>query len=99
MKVPNVECARSVRNCCIDAMDALDEALREVEEHLSGEESQGLRLAIGRSMDVILTEMVNPVLRDFPELEEDEERWGDIAIEQARRRVAETTKRSLSPRG
>jgi hypothetical protein len=92
MKVPNVECARAVRDGCIDAMDALNEVLK-IEKQLSAEERRGLRRALAGAADVILTELVNPALRDFPDLEEDEERWGEIAIEHARRRVAESANR------
>jgi hypothetical protein len=60
-------------------------------------ERRGVRRALSRAVDAILTEMVNPVLRDFPELEEAEDCWGEIAIEQARRRVAHSPNRPPSP--
>jgi hypothetical protein len=93
MKVPNVECARAVRDCGIDAMDALNEILHRVEEQLPPEDRRILRRTIAGAADAILTELVNPVLRDFPELDEDEDKWGAIAIEQARRRVVESDDR------
>jgi hypothetical protein len=74
-------------------MDALNEVLYKIEKQLSAEERWALRRAIAGAADVILTELVNPVLRDFPELEEDEAKWGEIAIEQARRRVADSASR------
>jgi hypothetical protein len=78
-------------------MDALNEVLCEIEAQLPADERRDLRRAVARAMDAILTEMVNPVLRDFPELDEPEERWGEIAIEQAQRRMARSSSRTAGP--
>lgn len=87
MKFPTIDCARLVRDAGIDAMDALNTALVEATPHLSVSDERDLRHAIATTMSVILDNVVNPVLRAYPELDVDEDSWGDIAMEKARRRA------------
>ena len=79
--------AEAVRDGGIDAMDALNSILEDVDGKLSPENAKILRKAIALSMDAIITHLVNPAIRAHPDLEQDEDTWGDIALARARRRV------------
>ena len=91
MKLATVEAARVVRDASIEAMDALNSVVVEVAPLLSEAGSKDLRLAVARSMTAILDNLVNPVLEEYPELEVDEDTWGDIAAGRARARLTATT--------
>ncbi len=80
--------AETIRAGATDAMDALDWMLSELGPTLDEEQAQELRLAVGRSMDAINTQLTNPVIRQYPSLGDDWETWGELAIEQATRRIA-----------
>ncbi len=91
MKFGTVEAARVVRDASIEAMDALNSVVVEVAPLLSEAGSKDLRLAVARSMTAILDNLVNPVLKEYPELDVDEDTWGDIATGRARARLTATT--------
>ena len=82
MKLPNIDCARHVRDGGIDAMAALNEALRDALFGLSPEEQTDLKMAFGRVMGEIGEKLINPSVSAFPELEPNEESW--VAIVRAR---------------
>jgi DNA-binding transcriptional LysR family regulator len=94
MKLTRVETARLMRDAAIEAMDALNAIIVEAEPHLSEAESEELRLAVARSMSAILDNIVNPVLKEYPELEVDEDSWGDIAATRARARHLSSSEES-----
>ena len=86
MKLTRVETAKLVRDAAIEAMDALNAIVVEAEPHLPEADSKELRPAVARSMSAILDNIVNPILQEYPELEVDEDSWGDIAASRARAR-------------
>ena len=88
MKISGIDCARIVRDSAMDAMDALNEILTDIAKRASAEEQEDVRRAIAMTMDAVLVNLVNPVLRDFPELDVDEETWGEIALTRARIRCS-----------
>jgi len=88
MKVPNVDAARIVRDAAVDAMNALNEIVVALDQQLSAEERKAMRLALARTFDAVLVNLVNPVHREYPELEADEDRWEEIGLAHAKRRCA-----------
>lgn len=88
MNIENVELARIVRDGGIESMDALNGVLVELEVHLSENEGRELRGAIAQSMCAILDNIVNPILKSHPELEVDEDLWGEIAVARMRNRLS-----------
>jgi len=88
MKVGTVDAARVVRDAGIEAMDALNAMLVDVAPLLSEASNKDLRLAVARSMTAIVEYLVNPALEEYPELEVDEDTWGDIAASRARARLS-----------
>jgi DNA-binding transcriptional LysR family regulator len=94
MKLKRVETARLVRDAAIEAMDALNAIVVEAEPHLSGADCKELRIAVARSMCAILDNIVNPVLQEYPELDVDEDSWGDIAASRARARHSSSSEES-----
>jgi hypothetical protein len=89
MKLGSLAAATLVRDSGIEAMDALNSLVVEVGSTLSEDDNKALRLAIARSMDAILENLVNPALREYPELDVDEDTWGEIAITRARARLSQ----------
>lgn len=87
MKLGSLTAATTVRDAGIEAMDALNSLVLEVGSTLSEAENKALRLAVARSMDAILENLVNPALREYPELDVDEDTWGEIAMARARTRL------------
>ena len=69
-------------------MDALNTLVLEVGGTLPDAESKALSLAIARSMDSILENLVNPALREYPALDVDESTWGSIAATRDRARLS-----------
>lgn len=92
MKLGTLKGATVVRDAGIEAMDALNSLVLEISGTLPEAESKALRLAIAKSMDSILQNLVNPALKEFPELDVDEDTWGDIAVARARARLSVTKK-------
>jgi hypothetical protein len=88
MKFATIDAARIARDGGIDAMDALNAILAEVEPGLDSAGAQEIRLAVARSMASVLENVVNPALQAYPELEVDEDLWGGIAVARARARAA-----------
>lgn len=90
MKLGSLTAATAVRDAGIEAMDALNALVLEIGSTLPEAESKALRLAIARSMDSILENLVNPALREYPALDVDESTWGSIATARARARLSAT---------
>lgn len=90
MKLGSLTAATTVRDAGIEAMDALNSLVLEVGSTLSEADNKALRLAVARSMDAILENLVNPALREYPELDVDEDTWGEIAIARARARLSQS---------
>lgn len=88
MKLGSFTAAKTVRDAGIEAMDALNALTLELDGKLPEAESKALRLAIARSMDSILENLVNPALREYPVLDVDESTWGTIAATRTRTRLA-----------
>jgi len=88
MNLPSKDVAILVRDAGMEAMDALNAIVVETEPHLSKEDGKDVRLAVARSISAILDNIVNPVLRSYPDLDVDEDSWGAIAAARARNRVA-----------
>jgi hypothetical protein len=80
--VPNITCARAIRDGGIDAVAALNEALRLALVDSSPESHDAIKLAIGRLISEVLQTTVEPAVEAFPELEPDDATW--IAVAQAR---------------
>jgi len=89
MKFGSLTTAITVRDAGIEAMDALNSLVLEIGSTLSEADDKALRLAIARSMDAILENLVNPALRAYPELDVDEDTWGEIAIGRASARLSQ----------
>jgi hypothetical protein len=75
MTPPTINCARTIRDGGIDAMAALNAALSEAISGLPQPDQESLKLAFGRAMGEIVTEIINPAVAAFPELEPDPETW------------------------
>ena len=88
MKLPNTDIAKLVRDAGIEAMEALNTILTDTTPYISAEEGKEVRLAVAKAISSILDNIVNPVLRDYPELDVDEDLWGEIAAARARSRLA-----------
>jgi hypothetical protein len=88
MKLGSFTAAKAARDAGIEAMDALNALLLELGGTLPEAESKVLRVAVARSMDSILENLVNPALREYPALDVDESTWGSIAVTRARMRLS-----------
>ena len=82
LTLPTIECARAVRDGGIDAMAALNEALREAIVRLTPAQADELKLAFGRVMGDLVEDIINPAVHAFPELDPDPATW--IAVAKAR---------------
>jgi hypothetical protein len=91
MKPPNLNCALAIRDGGIDAMAALNEALREALVDLAPDQEQELKRAFGRVMATVVEELINPAIGAFPELEPDDATW--VAIANARAQGRSNTAR------
>jgi len=87
MKPSNIDSARHLRDGGIDAMAALDHALREAMGGVSLEEQQALKQAFGKVMGEITVELINPAVHAFPELAPDESTWAQVARSRAAARA------------
>jgi len=88
MTLPDLTCARHVRDGGIDAMAALNEALREALVGLAPEHHHDLKQAFGRVMAEVVETLINPAVRAFPELEPSEDLWRTVAIARASARAS-----------
>lgn len=88
VRLMSIDTARLIRDGGIEAMDALNAILDEALPRLSGSEEKELRLAIARTISAILDNIVNPALREHPQLEVDEDSWGAIAVARSKERLA-----------
>lgn len=71
----------------IDAVAALNEALKDALIGLPPDSQSEIKLAIGRAMSAVLDETVNPAVQAYPELRPDET-WIAIARTRATARAA-----------
>ncbi len=90
MTPPTLNCARAVRDGGIDAMAALNEALREALVGIPPKHEQELKLALGQVMAEVAEKLINPAISAFPELELDESGWVSIARTKAAERSKAT---------
>ena len=90
MKLPTLASARHVRDGGIDAMAALDEALREALVDLDPQEQHELKRAFGDVMGELVETLINPAIRAFPELDASEDTWRAVARARAAARANET---------
>ena len=79
MTPPTIDSARHIRDGGIDAMAALNEALRESIVGLSPQHQQRIKHAFGQVMGEITMTLINPAMGAFPELKIDERTWASIA--------------------
>lgn len=79
--------ARALRDGGIDAIAALNEALREVLMQLPTEAHADLKHSVGRAVAAILEETVEPAIREYPQLEPDDQTWMDVAKARAAQRA------------
>lgn len=79
MTPPTIGSARHVRDGGIDAMAALNEALREAIVGLSHQDQQHIKHAFGQVMGEITLRLINPAVSAFPELKPDESTWASVA--------------------
>lgn len=87
MKLPNIDCARIVRDGGIDAMAALNAALSEAIAGFPALDQARMKLSFGRAMAEITMEVINPAVAAFPELEPDEDTWKRVAKARATERA------------
>jgi hypothetical protein len=83
----NIESARAMRDGGIDAMAALDSALRTALDGISQEHSAELKDTFGKVMGEVVLEIINPAIKAFPGLAVDDAAWRQIAIARAAARV------------
>ena len=82
LPLPTINCARAVRDGGIDAMAALNEALRKALVDVPPEQEHEFKLAFGRIMGDLVEEIINPAIAAFPSLDVTDADW--IAIAKAR---------------
>ena len=71
MKLSNIDSARMMRDAGIDAMAALDSAIRDTIDGLPANEQKAIKHAFGKAMASVMVELINPATAAFPELEPD----------------------------
>src|SRR4051812_24978249 len=87
MTFSTLDCARLARDGGIDAMAALDAAVREAIMGLSEEDQTKVKRAFGEAMGGIVENLINPAVRAFPELDTDQVTWSAIAESRATMRA------------
>lgn len=87
MTPSKIECAQTVRDGGIDAMAALNDALSKAIIGLEPRDQEHLKLAFGRVMGEIVTEIINSTIAAFPELDLDEATWAVVAKTRAAERA------------
>ena len=88
MTLPNIDCARIVRDGGIDAMAALNAALIDAIVGLPALDQERLKLTFARATAALTREVLNPAVAAFPELEPDEATWKSVARVRAPARAA-----------
>ena len=83
MTPPTIDSARHIRDGGIDAMAALNDALREAIGGLSPQDQQQIKNAFGQVMGEITLTLINPAVSAFPELKPDESTWASVARSRA----------------
>ncbi|MEM9605514.1 MAG: hypothetical protein AAGA11_21830 [Pseudomonadota bacterium] len=86
MAPSTAESARHVRDGAIDAIYALDDALREALIGLSDSEQEKLKIEFGKIMGELSLNLINPVLEAYPELVLDKIEWANVAKTRAQSR-------------
>lgn len=87
MKLSNIDSARIMRDAGIDAMAALDSAIRDAIDGLPANEQKAIKHAFGKAMASVMVELINPATAAFPELEPDDATWAAVARARAAERV------------
>ena len=88
MKLSNIDSARMMRDAGIDAMAALDSAIRDTIDGLPANEQKAIKHAFGEAMASVMVELINPATAAFPELEPDDATWAAVARPRAAERIA-----------
>ncbi len=84
---PNLDCARLLRDSGACAVADLDHALAGALQHVDPAQHQELKLLYGRLMGEVISTLINPAIKAFPELEMDDADWKAI-VECSRNRKA-----------
>lgn len=87
MNMQTIEIARIMRDGGIDAMAALDSALKLALVGIPQERAVELKRATGDAMGEICEKIIFPAVRAFPELELDQPGWSEVAQARARTRL------------
>jgi hypothetical protein len=87
MTFPNIDCARHVRHGGIDAMAALNEALREALVGLNAEDQHELKQTFGHVMAEIVDTLINPAVRAYPSLDPSDDTWLSVVRARAAARA------------
>ena len=90
---PTLNCARALRDGGIDAVAALNDALRAALVDLPRESESELKREFGQAMAIVLDVTVNPAVQAFPELNPDEATWINVAKARAGARAANSNDR------
>ncbi|GAB2880149.1 hypothetical protein GCM10027277_56720 [Pseudoduganella ginsengisoli] len=99
MTFSTLDSARLIRDGGIDALSALDMAVREAIVGLPPEEQTKVKRAFGEAMGCIVEHLINPAVRAFPQLDTDQATWSAIAESRAtlRARISPNSHASESP--
>lgn len=76
-----------IRNGAIYALDELSLLLEEAEHALPEERRPALRRAVARASSSILEELINPLVREFPEVDLGDEEWETVALDRRAKRT------------
>jgi len=87
LPLPTINCARAVRDGGIDAMAALNEALRKAIVDVPPDQVDAFKLAFGRIMGDLVEDIINPAIEAFPGLDVSEAEWIAIAKARAKERT------------
>lgn len=87
IQLPTIDCARAVRDGGIDAMAALNEALRKALVDVPPHQVDEFKLVFGRIMGDLVEEIINPAIAAFPALDVSEAEWIAIAKARAKERT------------
>lgn len=85
----NLQAAQAMRDGGIDALAALNDLLAEALPHLPEAQREDLTRIAGKAMGLIVTDLINPAVAAFPELEPDRDAWKELARAKALKRAAQ----------
>lgn len=90
MTLPTIKSAQLVRDGGIDAVAALNDALSKAIVGLGPSDQEDLKRIFGRMMGEIVTEIINPAIAAFPELDPNDATWAAVAKTRAAERSSGT---------